>query len=550
MTLLTLFVVLAWLSMVRFQGGASWRIAQMSEAGQVIISTIVMFQFFATQIIAVVMLSTSISDEVYHRTLGVLMATPITSFQIVMGKLFSGLLQLLLYLALSIPLLAIVRVFGGVPWDFIISSLCITLTAILFAAAVSLTFSINGRRAYAVILKAFFALSAVYFFIPLITVLILQDVFRENDIFQVLLYPNPLFSIWFNMIQMLEPRGVGGMSLNWPIHCLIMLSFSGLLLVWSVARVRRVGLQLASGQLQPTKKKKRQKDNSPNISQHPNETISLVKGSPVIWKELRQTGWRKISVKTFVIGLIICLGLLASYIAVYAENDLDDEETHMVYALIFVCIALVANAVLSATTITSEKESRSWPILLATSLTNTQILFGKAIGVIRRNLTVWSVLLAHTLFFCLIGYIHWIALAQVMILIAGLLLFLTGSGLYFSARFKRTTTAVMANFALGLTLWAIVPVLLVFVTLMIDDETLLEGYMVLNPVIQIICLMEGTAGDHNASMHWTELNFEWIHGNVNVGFAFIVLIITALIHTAVGYCFALRAKAILRHKIF
>ena len=90
------------------------------SAGQAIVSAVLWFEFLAAQVIAVVMLSTSISDEIYHRTLGVLMTTPIGSFQIVVGKLLSKLLQLVLLLAISLPLLAIVRVFGGVPWDFLV----------------------------------------------------------------------------------------------------------------------------------------------------------------------------------------------------------------------------------------------------------------------------------------------------------------------------------------------------------------------------------------------------------------------------------------------
>ncbi|MHC4286078.1 MAG: hypothetical protein ACYSWZ_24365, partial [Planctomycetota bacterium] len=85
LAILTVFVVLVWHSMVKFQGAAAYRISQMSEAGLSIITTIIIFQFVATQLIAVVMLSTSISDEIYNRTLGVLMTTPINSFQIVMG---------------------------------------------------------------------------------------------------------------------------------------------------------------------------------------------------------------------------------------------------------------------------------------------------------------------------------------------------------------------------------------------------------------------------------------------------------------------------------
>ena len=126
--LLMLFVVLFWVEQVRCSGSALYRSSRMAEAGRSIVLIIVWFQFIASQLIAVVMLSSAISDEIYHKTLGVLMTTPINSFQIVFGKLFSKLLQLLLLLAVSFPLLAVVRVFGGIPWGYVVTSLCITLS--------------------------------------------------------------------------------------------------------------------------------------------------------------------------------------------------------------------------------------------------------------------------------------------------------------------------------------------------------------------------------------------------------------------------------------
>ena len=141
--LLTVFVVVVWLDQARrVSASGLYSASRMAEAGKRIVIIIVWFQFCATQLLAIIMLSTSINDEVYSRTLGVLMTTPITSYQIVNGKLLSKLLQLVLLLAISLPLLAIVRIFGGVPWDYVISSLCITLTAATLVGSVSLFFSI------------------------------------------------------------------------------------------------------------------------------------------------------------------------------------------------------------------------------------------------------------------------------------------------------------------------------------------------------------------------------------------------------------------------
>ena len=138
--LLSVFVATVWLGVVESEYSAVFQKSRMALAGKTIITTIVWFQFVTTQLIAIIMLSTSISDEIHHGTLGLLMTTPISSFHIVMGKLFSKLLQIILLLAISLPLLAVVRVFGGVPAHYLLSSLCITLAAVILAGSLSLLF--------------------------------------------------------------------------------------------------------------------------------------------------------------------------------------------------------------------------------------------------------------------------------------------------------------------------------------------------------------------------------------------------------------------------
>ncbi|MHC4639049.1 MAG: hypothetical protein ACYTBV_16350 [Planctomycetota bacterium] len=171
LSLLTLFLTLFWLAILSESGNsAAYRASRMAEAGMGITAYIIWFQFLATQLVAVIMLSTSISDEVYHRTLGSLMSTPINSFQIVMGKLFSKLLQIIILLAISMPLLAIVRVFGGVQWNFILSSLCITLTMVIFVGSLSLYFSILNRRAYVVIILTFLTAGLLFAVLPMIAI--------------------------------------------------------------------------------------------------------------------------------------------------------------------------------------------------------------------------------------------------------------------------------------------------------------------------------------------------------------------------------------------
>ncbi|MHC4498812.1 MAG: hypothetical protein ACYS21_06825, partial [Planctomycetota bacterium] len=289
LVLLTILIAMVWLSAVEIQSqtGTAYQVAQMSVAGIAVIGAIVGFQFLVTQFIAVVMLSTAISDEIYNRTLGILMTTPINSFQIVMGKLFSKLLQLILLLAISLPLLAVVRVFGGVPWDYVLSSLCITLTAIIFAGSLSLNFSISSRRAYVVILKTIFTLGFLYAFIPAMGTILLRRIIPQNILLTALVLPNPLVAMQFNTAMMMAPAMPGGMPFfSWPLHCAVMLGASALILARSVKVVRKVALRQATGQLDPfTKRRKRRKQVKSSVqttsSEESTGPIRRVIGSPV-----------------------------------------------------------------------------------------------------------------------------------------------------------------------------------------------------------------------------------------------------------------------------
>jgi len=96
----------------------------------------------------VALLSDAIGSEARRRTLDGILVAPMGGLYLVLGKLASRLLQIVLLLSLSLPLLAVVRVLGGVSWSYVVSGLCITLTAVLFAGSLSLLASTTSRKAY------------------------------------------------------------------------------------------------------------------------------------------------------------------------------------------------------------------------------------------------------------------------------------------------------------------------------------------------------------------------------------------------------------------
>ena len=244
LALLTGFVVLVWRNVVRpgeSEGGAA-TISRMGEAGKKIVSSIMWFQLIASNLVAILLLSTSISDEVHHGTLGVLMTTPMRPFQIVTGKLFSRLMQLLMLIAISFPLLAIVRVFGGVPWAYVVSGLGITLTSCVFAGAATMIFSILFRQAYVSILATLGALVGFYLVSALVLAMTCVGAF-------LIPFVNPYVALAWCSGMLMSP-GSGsqlGMLTVAIVQSAVMLGMSAVVL-WICGRlVRKVAMRQAVG---------------------------------------------------------------------------------------------------------------------------------------------------------------------------------------------------------------------------------------------------------------------------------------------------------------
>ena len=493
---LTVFLIVVWLQTAQdVSSSGLYMSSRLAAAGKAIIVTIVWFQFCVTQVLAVIMLSTAIGEEIYLRTLGVLMTTPMTCLRIVIGKLSSKLLQLILLLAISLPLLAIIRVFGGVPWDYIISSLCITLTTIIFFGSLSLFFSIFSRRAYVVIILTGLVL-AVLFGLLLFIYMLIFSVFpwgipwsRQADASITILYHlNPYMMLALNTDVMLNPGLAGRVSYSWLVHCGIMLAASSGIVFVSVLLVRKIALSQAFGF--PNILRRLLSPPGPDstkdtITSKSTRQIRRVIGPPVVWKELRsRVSKRERLFVAVIIGLELAL-IVAMYLFPVVEDVFGAQETYMLYICIFVGLGLLSVTILPAASITSEKEAQTWPLLVLTTLSGWQILAGKFVGVLRRSLFVWLLLFVYIGLFWLFNVgIGLFAMAQMVVIVSGSIVFLCGTGFYFSSRFRRTGAAVVTNFILMVLVWGIVP----FLVILLKDVFRLGRYFFILDDLEEYCL--------------------------------------------------------------
>jgi ABC-type transport system involved in multi-copper enzyme maturation permease subunit len=205
-------------------------------------------------------------------------------------------------------------------------------------------------------------------------------------------------------------------------------------------------------------------------------------------------------------------------------------------------LGMLFNTVLPATCITSEKESQTWLLLLTTAISNGEIVWGKLLGAVRRCLPAWLFLLGHVTLFSLAGIIHPVGAGQLAILTVWVMFFLAASGLYFSTRFRHTTTAVIANVALAAGLWAVFPLILGLVLMIAGaGGDLLGVYMDMNPVVHAAVITAATSRSGGLGA------YGWIQGGItDVGESTGWILLNFVLYVVLGLAFIARAAARVR----
>ena len=244
-----------------------------------------------------------------------------------------------------------------------------------------------------------------------------------------------------------------------------------------------------------------------------------------------------------IVALLGALGLLGTtYILCAKEDMLTDAEVQASYVVIFLLLGMLFTTVLPATCITSEKESQTWLLLLTTAISDWEIVWGKFLGIVRRCLPAWLFLLGHVTLFALAGIIHPIGAVQLGILVAWVVFFLSGTGLYFSTRFRHTTTAVIANVALAAGVWAVFPLVLgIGLAIAAVGEDMLGVYMDMNPVVHAVVITDATSRSGGLA------SYNWIQGGIaDVGEATGWILLNFVLYVVVGLAFIARAGARIR----
>lgn len=293
-----------------------------------------------------------------------------------LGKLVARLLHLFAHIAVGLPVLALIRLLGGVSAEQVAALFVVTASTLLATAGLSMAISVHARRAREAV-TAVFSIGAIIFLLPWLTDAILRWT-------------------WPNVLQMLDPvleplaaanpvtylarQVMAGRDADWPsiwelVRNQAVLAVGGTAVaVW---RVRAVYVKQTYGTVARRRERTWRLWNMP------------LGDSPMIWKELvteGPSGGRRVRgmVGQGLLALAVVVPSIWIFLRVGDRSAAWDREAFRIFVTFLgttlACLGVLIVAVRGAASITSERERQTWDVLLATPLEAREILVGKLLG--------------------------------------------------------------------------------------------------------------------------------------------------------------------------
>jgi ABC-type transport system involved in multi-copper enzyme maturation permease subunit len=508
------------------------RIQQFQTLAPITTACIVWFEFVALNLAAAARCGGAICDERRKGSLASLLTTPLRTYQIILGKVFGGMAELLLLALTGLPLLLAVRFFGGLTLEALAACYSIIISSILLTCATTVLASIFTKRAPNAMLSALGIVAAMQF-APIIAIGI-------GRWFGFPLNPSWIFEIsspfTLGMVTAMlvfgesGPVGIGAAMTWWysPVYVLVLtfvvVMIAIVALRRSVAREANGGgaAAVAVSSAEPTKVRRRKFWQAAPRRQP--GTSRTVGDQPVLWREGQQVAplrSRATLVRFLSVGFLLAL--------LWYDNPPASSAPQIFVAAACAVLAMITAAGSSASGISAERESQTLDVLLMTPLTAREIVWGKFMGNVKR---LWFfptlLLLHHTVIACGFGGMSPVVLPMYVLILVPPMAMLCASGVWLSAWSKKTGTASAANFGVAVIGWLGLPLLCGFFgQLLLSDRAASKMASVaalLNPVGHAI-IATVTGMDNQQTMRFEVYDL----GRISTAGYFAVLIVYTVI---------------------
>lgn len=380
---------------------------QVASGGEVSISaladtaTTFFFAFTWVQVLGIVAIAPvmavgTIATERERRTIEYLFATDLSNFEIVVGKTFARLVIVGQLVFVSLPILFIFRLLGGIPADLLAASFLIAGSTALVLTSLSVCISVWSPRSRDAVMRVYRVL-AVVIVIPLMLwplLMVIQAQQLGGTWWATAFAEGLAFCSSVNPIAVLfrSMPGVVAAGAGFDFEPVLKmaawhLGFSIALIALATTAVRRVHLRDSSrGEGGATKTKK---DQSSRPWYERYFWRPQLGDNAMLWKEAFaptakvRLGFLGVAANAIVV--VFALGLTGYFFWLAAmESEFFDADSFFGFAavetlVLGVCFMLLL-AARGAGLVTIEKERDCWISLLSTPLTGGEIMRAKMLG--------------------------------------------------------------------------------------------------------------------------------------------------------------------------
>jgi ABC-type transport system involved in multi-copper enzyme maturation permease subunit len=441
-------------------GSAELTIQEMARLGGYLVATFMVTQALTILALTPALVAGVIADERQRKTLHYLLASRLSSGEIVLGKLFARLLHAGVFLLLGMPILVMLSFFGGVDPNGVVLFYAACGSTVFFLASLSVCVSTFARRPREAV-SAAYSLELLWLFGPTLAGWAIPRLGTVGARAYEFLQPvngwlNQSSPLWFVARGPGTFTPGGGLLENtlWMIG--LHLAFGAALVSLAVVRLRPLA--------------RKEGDGSRGVAGSLLRRARRILPRPacgddaMLWKERHVS---RTSPVTKVLGLLVFLGVLGLLIyttadyftAAYSEmvqrgygHDTGPARPELNVCLRIVLTILAACLMMgtasnASSTLTSEREGDTWVSLISTPLTPWEVLRAKMFGAfwaLRGMALLW---LALALVGLVLGAIHPLGFGAVLLATTVYVTFSCALGTFYSMRARSSARALTATVA-------------------------------------------------------------------------------------------------------
>ncbi len=465
-------------------------IARSARFGQAIFAAFATLQGIIVLVMTPSLVAGAIAEEKQRKTLHYLMASQLSSAEIILGKVAARLLRVAVLGAIGLPVLNMIALFGGVDFQAVLLVYGATATTTFFLAAVSILCSVVAVKPREAIMQAYFVELLWLAFAP------------------IMLASMTVWSPFWQMIGEFCRPALEWLAASSPSNLLRGNFMMGSMIKLVESTFWMMGLQVAFGtvllivaawRLRPAFRG----IDGPSFwarifrrSAQPQGRLRLwtrptVSDDAMLWKEMhlhRVSDLRRIILVVLGLAVVGSVVYGAWDVGVGAVNEIrtngywgygsNQQAIHDILAFvnaITIISILVGLGSISASSISSEREGDTWTNLASSPLDGVEVVRGKILGTLWLFRPMAYFLVTGWVFGIMIGAVHPVGVLISLVELAVFAWFVASLGVAISLRSKNTIQAM--GLTIGILLFLNVGYLFIFVLLQSENRMMFLGCM-------------------------------------------------------------------------